>query len=299
MDASLIVCTRNRSARLAPFLASVSRIEYPTDRWELLLVDHASSDDTAAQIAHFAERSPIDLRTWRSSAPHLVGAKNEAIAQARGDILVVTDDDCYPRPDYLRRMVEVFAAHPVGIVGGRVTLHNPTDAHVSIRDVDRALTIEPETFVPAGLIHGANLAMTSAMVRKIGGFDPLFGPGTPCIAAEDLEIVARAVWSGWRARYDPGPAVAHDHGRKPGPDTDRHRQGYDYGRGAYYAKYLLDDRARRVYLRHWLALTRRASGRKGRGRVRRELAGAARYVKQRALHFEPIPQFSRLPMSPS
>ena len=93
------------------------------------------------------------------------------------------------------------------------------------------------------------MAVRRAVVRAIGGFDPLFGPGTRCAAAEDVEYVARAAWAGWRARYDPRPVVAHHHRRKPGEETERYRRGYDYGRGAYYTKFLLVPRARRVYLR--------------------------------------------------
>ena len=147
--------------------------------------------------------------------------------------------------------------------------HDPTDANVSIRDVDTPTSIEPGTFVRAGTVHGANLAVRREVLAAIGGFDPLLGPGTPCVAAEDIELVARAVWAGWRARYDPAPVVSHHHGRKPGEEADRVRRGYDYGRGAYYTKFLLNRRSRRVYLRA-------GTGRFAAGRVRlRDSAYAA------------------------
>jgi glycosyltransferase involved in cell wall biosynthesis len=291
---SLIVCTRNRASRLPEFLSRISLLEFSSDAWELILVDHASTDDTTDVIRTFAAGAPAPVRPLRSDAHCLVGAKNEAIAAARGDILAFTDDDCYPRPDYLRALAEVFDEHRIGVAGGRVVLHDPTDARVSVRDVETATDIAPGTFVQAGTIHGANMAISRDVVRALGGFDPLFGPGSPCVAAEDVEYIARAVWSGWRARFDPRPVVAHHHGRKPGPDTDRHRQGYDYGRGAYYAKFVLNRRARRVYLRHWFELTRRAPGSLARRRLMRELAGGRQYLQQRLLHPRPIPQFRTL-----
>ena len=134
------------------------------------------------------------------------------------------------------------------------------------------------------------MAVRREVVSAIGGFDPLFGPGTRCVAAEDIEYVARAVWAGWRARYDPRPVVAHHHGRKPGEETERYRRGYDYGRGAYYTKYLLVPRARRVYLRQWFELTRRAPRSVRRGRLARELAGGHRYLLGRFMRREPVPQ---------
>jgi glycosyltransferase involved in cell wall biosynthesis len=292
VQVSLIVCTRNRASRLPYFLERLCSLESPRNRWELILVDHASTDSTGDVIARFASGAPFPVRHLRATAPALTGAKNAAIAHSRGEILAFTDDDCYPRPDHLRALVEVFSEHPVGIVGGRVLLHDPSDARVSIRDVETPSGIEPASFVRPGVIHGANMAMTRELVCAMGGFDPLFGPGAPCVAAEDVEYIARAVWAGWRARYDPTPVVAHHHGRKPGKDTDRYVRGYDYGRGAYYAKFLLNSRARKTYLQHWRWLVRERSGQQGaRRKLLGELAGAQRYLLQRALHPEPIPQF--------
>ncbi|MGH9308087.1 MAG: glycosyltransferase, partial [Vicinamibacterales bacterium] len=207
-----------------------------------------------------------------------------------GQILAFTDDDCYPRPDYLLALADVFAAHDVGVVGGRVVRHDPTDANVSIRDVDTPTSIEPGTFVRPGMVHGANLGVRREVLAAIGGFDPLLGPGAPCVAAEDIELVARAVWAGWRARYDPAPVVSHHHGRKPGEEADRVRRGYDYGRGAYYTKFLLNRRARRVYLRSWYEITRRSPRSGARQRLRRELAGGCRYLFQRMLRGPAIPR---------
>jgi len=286
---SVIVCTRNRAARLPEFFSHLARLDFPVDDWELVIVDHASSDRTPETIEEFAARTRIRVRHVRAVTDALTGAKNIGLAHARGDILAFTDDDCYPRPDYLRALIEVFAEHPAGVVGGRVVLHDPTDARLSIRDVDTPTDVEPASFVKAGTIHGANMAIRREVVRAVGGFDPLFGPGTRCKAAEDIEYVARAVWAGWRARYDPRPVVAHHHGRKPGADTERYRRTYDCGRGAYYTKYLLVPRARRVYLRHWIELTRRAPRGVRFKRLARELAGGQRYLLERTVRPKPIP----------
>jgi glycosyltransferase involved in cell wall biosynthesis len=291
---SLIVCTRNRARRLPEFLSRISRLQFPSDDWELVLVDHASIDDTPSVIGEFIAGVPAPVRRLRSAARCLSEAKNEAIAVARGDILAFTDDDCYPTPEYLRALVEVFDEHRIGVVGGRVLLHDPTDASLSVRDVETPTDIAPRTFVRAGIVHGNCMAVSREVVRAVGGFDPLFGPGSPCVAAEDVEYVARAVWAGWRARFDPRPVVAHHHGKKPGAEAERHRRGYDYGRGAYYAKFAMNSQAGPVYLRHWFGLARRARGRGALGRLMRELAGGRQYLQQRLLHPQPIPQFSTI-----
>jgi hypothetical protein len=95
------------------------------------------------------------------------------------------------------------------------------------------------------------------------------------------------VWAGWSGRYDPRLVVSHDHGRKPGPAAHRHQRGYDYGRGAYYAKFLLMRNSRREYARCWWQVTMRRPDRFA--RLRRELIGAARYLVIRLVRHEPIP----------
>jgi glycosyltransferase involved in cell wall biosynthesis len=288
---SMIVCTRNRASRLPRFLNAVAGLEPVSFGWELLIVDHASTDDTSRVVREFAASADFSVRLLRADAPALSGAKNQAIAAARGAILAFTDDDCYPRPDYLLALADVFHAHDIGVLGGRVVLHDPTDAKVSIRDVDTPSSIEPGTFVRPGTVHGANLAVRREVLAAIGGFDPLLGPGTQCVAAEDIELVARAVWAGWRARYDPAPVVSHHHGRKPGEQAESVRRGYDYGRGAYYTKFLLNRRARRAYLRGWYESTRRGPRAVARQRLRRELSGGGRYLVQRGLRGQAIPRF--------
>ena len=87
---------------------------------------------------------------------------------------------------------------------------------------------------------------------------------------------------GWAGAYDPAVVVRHHHGRKPGPEIEKLRRGYDVGRGAFYGKAALDSRLRKTYLVGWARLTA--------GRVRRresprivggQLLGAARYLATR------------------
>ena len=291
MTVSLIVSTRNRGDRLDDFFASIARLQSPAEGWELILVDNGSTDGTADAIRRFAAAAPFPVRCVHAATPGLSHARNAGLQQAAGRIVAFTDDDCYPRPDYLRAVVAVFAQHQAGVIGGRVVLHDPADAPVGVKDVPAAVEIPPAPFVRAGVMHGANMAVRREVLEKIGGFDPRLGAGTRCMAGEDTDFIARAVWAGWTARYDPCPTVAHHHGRKPGAAEHRQRQAYDRGRGAYYGKWLLERRARRTYLREWYYSVRRMIRKKNLGPLRRELAGASRYVLGRMVHGERVPRF--------
>jgi glycosyltransferase involved in cell wall biosynthesis len=196
MRVSLIVCTRDRAARLPPFLSCIAALESPPGGWELVLVDNASRDETRSILDRFGKDAAFPVQCVHAALPGLSRARNSGLACARGQILAFTDDDCYPRPDYLRALVEVFDEGDCGFVGGRVVLHDPGDAPVGVTDVDQAIDIRPHSFVSPSLIQGANMAFAREVVRAIGEFDPLLGAGTSCVAGEDIEYVARAVWAG-------------------------------------------------------------------------------------------------------
>jgi glycosyltransferase involved in cell wall biosynthesis len=289
---SLIVCTRNRSSQLQQLFAHVSRLEEPPGGWELIVVDNGSTDETPRIVHHFADSAHVDVRYVQAPVPGLARARNMGIAASAGDLLVFTDDDCYPQPDFLRAMVAVFERHRVGFIGGRVILYDSTDTVMTVKESTTPCDIAPYAYVRPGLIHGANMAVSMDLVRAVGGFDPHLGAGTPCIAGEDTEFFARAVWAGWRGRYDPGPVVAHHHGRKPGSDARRHFEGYDYGRGAYFLKLLLAPSSRWTYAKYWYRRLRRRIAEGDFLGPYREFVGAARYVVSRILHAERVPLFS-------
>ena len=280
---SLIVCTRNRASGLPRFFASLASLSAPVGGWELVIVDNGSTDDTKAIIDEFGRTVAMPVLYVHESSPGLARARNAGLAAARGAILAFTDDDCYPRPDFLIAMAGVFDTHQPGFVGGRVLLHDPADARIAIKDLEESVVIRPRSYIRPGLIHGANMAISREVVRRIGGFDPHLGAGTACFAGEDTEYLARASWDGSPGRYDAGPVVSHHHGRKPGPDAQRHVSGYDYGRGAYFAASLLHPAARRTYFGYWWRHVAK-SVRKGRlSKLWREAVGASRYYRARLL----------------
>jgi glycosyltransferase involved in cell wall biosynthesis len=143
MKVSLIISTRNRAERLSGILASLAALEDPPGGWELILVDNASTDATPTVLEQFARQAAFPVRVVRASIPGVSRGRNAGLAHARGDIIAFTDDDCHPRPDYLRAVVEVFeesrrsnsdGARGLGFVGGRIVLHNPDDARVCARE---------------------------------------------------------------------------------------------------------------------------------------------------------------------
>jgi glycosyltransferase involved in cell wall biosynthesis len=249
MLVSLIICTRNRALSLRNCLAYVRQLQSPGD-WELIVVDNASSDETPDVLKEFAATAPFPVVLLQEPNPGLSRARNTGVARAAGAIIAFTDDDCYVSANFLKEIVRVFEDQTIGYMGGRVLLYDPSDAPI-MRSGLEPYRIEPLAFVRVGQPMGANMALRRSLLASIGAFDPEFGAGSRFRAGEDTELQVRASASGAMGAYDPGPLVWHHHGRKPGRGYDRLIEGYLFGRGAYFAKFILDSRTRPVFLKNW------------------------------------------------
>jgi glycosyltransferase involved in cell wall biosynthesis len=277
-DLSIVICTRNRAGQLRGTLDSVMAMKTARS-WEAILVDNASTDSTADVIRDAAEIEPR-IRYFREERIGLGAARDRGWREARSALISFTDDDCYVAEDYVDAVVAAFDTGPgVGVLGGRILLFDPEDAPVTIDERDHPEELAPQSFVLAGALKGANLSFRREALETIGGFDPELGAGTP-FPCEDIDAVAAVLWAGFNGRYDPRPLVLHHH-RRRGPDVPRLRAGYDRGRGAYYAKFLLRPECRRAYTVGWLSEVRRSLDPTGLARLFRELRSAAAYLRFR------------------
>lgn len=277
---SLIICSRNRSSSLRRCLEYVEHLESPGE-WELVVVNNGSTDDTAELLKAFRESASFRVVVVEEPREGLGRARNAGIAAATGEILAFTDDDCYVSPDFLKQMLEVFKDNRIEYMGGRVLLYDNTDVAQTIRTEIRIRVVEPRSFIRAGELQGANMAVRKSLVDKIGTFDPEFGAGSRFSSGEDADFQARASASGATGIYHPGPLVWHHHGRKAGEGHNKLMRGYHRGRGAYYAKFILNPATRMLFLKNWYWEARKQLQDGQAGVVLREIAGAAHYALTR------------------
>ena len=113
---------------------------------------------------------------------------------------------------------------------------------------------------------------------RAGLFNENMGAGTP-FACEDIEMATRASLQGFSGALLPELTVLHDHGRKRGSaEAQKTREDYDYGRGAYYASFMLAG-----HPQIWELWARQTHGRGGSTpdimRLAREMDGARAYLQ--------------------
>ena len=130
---SAIICTRNRVAGLERCLRAIRDLDLTDVDFELLIVDNGSSDGTRGMAETFAAGAPFPVRYLVEPEVGLSWARNTGIRNAKGDIFMFTDDDCYVRPDWVRQTVACFGADLRQMVGGRVDLFNQAHFPITIK----------------------------------------------------------------------------------------------------------------------------------------------------------------------
>jgi glycosyltransferase involved in cell wall biosynthesis len=119
IDVTFLISAHNRGHVLLDTLAHVNRCGLPAGRFETIVVDNASTDGTADLVRHwFKDVNVIALPTNRGPC-----AKNVGLKFAKGRFVVFLDDDSYPTPGSVARMIAHFDADPsLGAATFTVTL---------------------------------------------------------------------------------------------------------------------------------------------------------------------------------
>lgn len=224
---SVIIPTFNRPQPLANCLRAVSRLNYPGERFEVIVVDDgsAASADPANVVRQFhADR--LDLRLLRQPNAGPAAARNKGVAAARCECVAFTDDDCEPHPDWLLRLGEALRREPDALVGGQCRNALPsrlcaTASHTIIEVVHAHFNRDPAR---AFFFPSDNMAASRQRLMEIGGFDPAFR------WSEDRDLCDRWSARGWPLVIALDALVDHAHVMGLGGFV---RQHFGYGRGAW------------------------------------------------------------------
>jgi succinoglycan biosynthesis protein ExoA len=114
---SVVIPMRNESGWIDRCLGSVLAQDYPSDQMEVLVADGMSTDDSPERLAELAARDPR-VRVIRNPGLIVPTGLNQAIAAARGEIIMRIDAHTTIERDYMRRGVEVLERTGASNVGG-------------------------------------------------------------------------------------------------------------------------------------------------------------------------------------
>lgn len=214
IQVTVAIPTYNRADFLRQTLAGIVAQQFPRDRYEVLVIDNNSRDHTHAVVAEFAAADPAP-RYIHEPKQGLDYARNRAIAEARGDIVLFGDDDILVEPDWIAQMVAPFFAdrnRRVGAVGGEVIPVFPQGLPDWVREWHAPLHFRTDTG-PLGERDspmGANLAFPKWVFDQLGVFHTALDRAAGnYFSGGDSEMIRRVRRAGLEVWFAPTAAVKH------------------------------------------------------------------------------------------
>ncbi len=219
MNLSLVIATYNRATELIAALETVAMQDFPMDRWECVVVNNNSTDDTEARFAEFAKQHPeLNIRMVFEERQGLSHARNRGIAESHGEIIAIIDDDERICKGFVGAYMDFFDTHPKAMTaGGRIVAEYPEGrpewmSRYTERAVANPIDLGPKIRIfPCGRIPGGgNMALRREVFDKFGAFDPALGrSGETLIGGEESELFERLKRAGVRPWYVPGAVMTH------------------------------------------------------------------------------------------
>ena len=217
---SVLIATHNRASLLRTTLDRLRTQAFNAGD-EIIVVDNASTDETAHVLARMAKDFPVPLHHRYDPAPGKSPALNSASKVARGDVMALTDDDVLVNEDWIETIRRIFTDPSIALVGGRVDprWQSPAPSWLEVEHNGKYGLMSS----PLALLHygeaqelgsrtavGANMAVRRSVFEALGGFAAHLGKrrGT-LLCGEDHDLSQRAVSAGYRCEYRPELRVRH------------------------------------------------------------------------------------------
>ncbi len=211
---TVAIPTYNRADFLRQTLAGIALQVFPAGEFEVLVIDNNSTDHTRAVVAEFAAAHPAP-RLVLETKQGLDHARNRAIVEARGEILVFADDDILLRPDWLTQLAAPLladGARGIGAVGGEVIPVFPDGLPAWVAEWHAPLAFRPDAgpLEPRHSPMGANLAFPKWVFEELGPFHTALDRAAGnYFSGGDSEMIRRVRAAGLAVWFAPAAAVQH------------------------------------------------------------------------------------------
>jgi glycosyltransferase involved in cell wall biosynthesis len=196
MQASIQLCTYNRSALLERVLDACFEQTAGDDLYEVVLVNDGSTDRTREVIERVRARATCPFLALEQPNGGLAKARNTGIAAARGARIIFIDDDVLPLPNFVEEHLRAGARGERIVRGGAINVESFDD-------------LPPPVWSPrhysANYFWTTNVSVSLATIRAIGGFNETFSE----YGWEDIDVGLRLRAAGVRATFNPRALVYH------------------------------------------------------------------------------------------
>jgi glycosyltransferase involved in cell wall biosynthesis len=197
-DVTVVAPTYCRPHLAGRLVAALERQTFPRERFDVVIVDNASPDDTSARLQELAAATPLRLRHLVETTPGPAAARNAGWRASDAPVIAFVDDDCVPEPGWLEAGVHALLADArLGVVQGR------TDKPPGTATGDWTLWRE----IPAAssYFEGCNIFYRRDALAATGGFDEEIA-----YYGEDTSLGWAVLEAGWERGFAPDALVYHD-----------------------------------------------------------------------------------------
>jgi glycosyltransferase involved in cell wall biosynthesis len=199
---SIIIGVYNGADTIAVCLESLLSQDYPTDAYDIIVVENGSTDNTTEIV----ERYPV--RLYHNSVRGLAAARMFGIARSEADIVVFTDADCIAASNWLSELVEPYTNPEIGGVGGAILAWRHADRSTVEMFCDEVSPLVnfvsgENEFLPH--LYTANASYRRSLLDQIGGFSQL-------VTSQDVDVAWRIqLQTGAKLHYAPKAIIYHHH----------------------------------------------------------------------------------------
>jgi glycosyltransferase involved in cell wall biosynthesis len=202
LKVSVVIPVWNKADLLRLCLDHLKRQTYPSDSYEIIVVDNGSDDE----IAFLHDEYP-EVRWFREENPSSYAARNCGLRHAAGEIIAFTDADCLPTPTWLENSVGSLRSSGASIVGGDIRYVMPSDRELNVYEL-----LEEKLFGMGnhrrlievrGFAVTANLVAYRSVFEKVGCFD------SDLKSSGDREWKKRAISMGERLSFAESALIYH------------------------------------------------------------------------------------------
>jgi len=199
--ACVIICSYDRAKMLERALRSLAAQTLPPDRFELIVVDDGSRDETAEVCESLRRHGLPNLKCVHTPHRGLASARNAGVRSTAAERILFMDDDCIAAPDWVERMIAAVGRHPV--IAGAVATTRDNFCRLC-HNISQFYAFMPSLKPgPVDFIAGANMGFRRRVIQEVGGFEESVRH------AEDMEFILRARENGYRPFFAPEAVVTH------------------------------------------------------------------------------------------
>lgn len=202
LNYSIIIACRNEEQNLPKLFYSLTKLDYPIEKYEIIIADDASTDSSLNMIKEFCDKLP-NARYFhlKEKSKEYLGKKAAlklAAENAQFEILLFTDADCSPQPNWISSYNNYFT-DKTGFVAGSYEEINTGSFRRFCNQISSAVYASTIGLGFPFSAAGGNMAVRKEVFEQVGGYEKI----KHNIAGDDKQLLNLINKTSWEIRYNP------------------------------------------------------------------------------------------------